>query len=344
MNLIDIDIKNADMATFERLHALFTRIEAERNPEDPPASAEQVQRRWQNTPDFVKLKAWAIASETDAAFLASAWAIYLDTGDNPHLMQVMISVLPEWRRQGLGRRLLAQMCAYVRSKDRQLLLFMTNTRIPAGAAFMQAMGASMGLESRPNELRLSDVKPDLLQSWLAAGQKLESQYSLTFWASPYTEEQIADALLLHELGNQAPRENLDIEDFIITPDLIRQSDAGLIASGQQRWTAVVHERRTGCPVGFTELILERERPALIHQGLTGIFPEFRNQGIGRWLKAAMLDRVLREWPQGRVIRTGNAGSNAPMLKINSELGFRADHVDQAWQVDVEQAGRFALVR
>ena len=205
---------------------------------------------------------------------------------------------------------------------------------------MHALGATMAMESRPNELRLSDVKPDLVQSWLTASQRLEAQYSLAFWDDAYTEQQIPDMLLLHELVNQAPREDLNVEDFRITSEQLRQADESLIARGQQRWTAVVYERSTGRPVGFTEVILEQQRPEIIHQGLTGVFPEFRNHGIGRWLKAAMLDRILRDWPQGRIIRTGNAGSNAPMLKINSELGFRADHVDQAWQVDLEQAERF----
>ena len=75
---------------------------------------------------------------------------------------------------------------------------MTSSRIPAGAAFMHALGATMAMESRPNELRLSDVKPDLVQSWLTASQRLEAQYSLAFWDDAYTEQQIPDMLLLHE--------------------------------------------------------------------------------------------------------------------------------------------------
>ena len=54
--------------------------------------------------------------------MALAWAVYLETEENRHLMQVMISVLPEFRRQGLGRRLLQQLIEYTRSKQRQLLL------------------------------------------------------------------------------------------------------------------------------------------------------------------------------------------------------------------------------
>ena len=45
------------------------------------------------------------------------------------------------------------------------------------------------------------------------------------------------------------------------------------------------------------------RPELLGQGMTGVFPQYRNRGLGRWLKAAMLDKVLKERPQVKYVRT-----------------------------------------
>ena len=78
------------------------------------------------------------------------------------------------------------------------------------------------------------------------------------------------------------------------------------------------------------------RPEILGQGMTAVYPEYRNRGLGRLLKAAMLEKVLRERPQVKLIRTGNADSNAPMLKINTELGFKRYMSQVIWQVETEK--------
>lgn len=39
------------------------------------------------------------------------------------------------------------------------------------------------------------------------------------------------------------------------------------------------------------------RPMILEQGFTGVYPEYRNKGLGRWLKAEMMQRILRERPE-----------------------------------------------
>jgi GNAT superfamily N-acetyltransferase len=69
--------------------------------------------------------------------------------------------------------------------------------------------------------------------------------------------------------------------------------------------------------------------------MTGVFPQYRNKGLGRWLKAAMLDKVLKERPQAKYVRTGNADTNVAMLKINTALGFKPYMAEALWQVDLQ---------
>ena len=54
----------------------------------------------------------------------------------------------------------------------------------------------------------------------------------------------------------------------------------------------------------------------------------------------MMEKVLRERPQVKYIRTGNADSNAPMMKINDELGFKPYIAECVWQVDIEKVNNY----
>lgn len=74
--------------------------------------------------------------------------------------------------------------------------------------------------------------------------------------------------------------------------------------------------------------------------MTGVFPAYRKRGLGRWLKAAMLDAVLRERPQVRLVRTSNADSNTAMLAINRALGFKPYLAESFWQVETDTVLRY----
>jgi GNAT superfamily N-acetyltransferase len=92
--------------------------------------------------------------------------------------------------------------------------------------------------------------------------------------------------------------------------------------------------------GMTEVAWSPARPGIVEQWGTGVWPAYRNRGLGRWLKAAMLTKILRELPEARLIRTGNANSNAPMLKINHELGFKPFMSRPDWQVETQTVEKY----
>ena len=101
------------------------------------------------------------------------------------------------------------------------------------------------------------------------------------------------------------------------------------------------DEATGDTAGFTELTYDPKIPHVISQQGTAVIPAHRGRGLGKWLKAAMLARALREWPNARFVRTGNADANAPMLAINTRLGFAPVWASIIWEIGIGDARRYA---
>ena len=310
-------------------------------PEDPPVPCDEDVGRWQAMPVFVEQAAWGLWDPSHNDIIAFAEARIHQTGDNPNLMEFNIEVLPEFRRQGLAGRCLRRIADHARVRSRPLLMTECNDRVPAGAAFLLQIGATRGLEETLNELRLADLDRSLVQRWMEGSHLLAEHFDLILWKEAYPPERLTEfAAVLQVAANDEPRDSLEMEDANFTPETVRQWDEFQRAGDQRRWTMVVIERRRDRVVGLTELTWSPNRPAIVDQHFTGVLPKYRNRGLGRWLKAAMLEKILTELPEAQVIRSGNAGSNAPMLKINRALGFRPRLGWSTWQVTLDSVEEY----
>jgi mycothiol synthase len=275
--------------------------------------------------------------------VASAALFLTDMAENRHLVQIELEVEPGWRRQGLGWLLARRLVEAVEAEERRLILFGTTDRTVGGEAFARRAGAVPGLTAHTNQLDLREVDRELLRAWQERAQERAAGFEIGLWDGPYPESDLEAIAKLMRVMNEAPHGDLDVEDFNFTPEQIRDIEAQQLSGGRKRWTMYARERETGNFAGYTVLILDSARPEIIQQGDTGVLPGYRNKGLGRWLKAAMLEKVLAVWPAGRFVRTGNADSNAPMLHINEALGFRPYMAETVWQVPVASVKEALLV-
>ena len=340
VTLRPFDLVGASDREYAALNRHFNLAKAEILPDDPPTPLEEMVARMRNIPPFVSLHPWAGWSADGEEMVASLVATFLKTEENKHLLQFEIEVHPDYRRRGVGRELLRLAVGVARQEGRWLMMTGTNGRVPTGEAFMEHIGAERGLEEHTNQLLLADLNPALVASWQAEGQKRAAGFALGFWDGPYPEDQLEAIAALNEVMNTAPREKLDMEDMHFTPEHLRQMEQGMVAAGTLRWTLYASEGGTGRFAGFTEVTWNPNRPLVVSQGGTGVFPEFRGLGLGRWMKAAMLERVLRDRPEAKFVRTGNADSNVAMLGINQALGFKPYLSHCVWQVETEKAAAY----
>jgi len=341
MTKIDIQIRpfnrqGATQAEYTALNRHNNRIRLERLPDDPPIPLEEGIQNLQNIPSFIDLKLWVAWNPNQSEIIGQGNVVFLRMEENKHLAQFEITILPEFRLQGLGRQFLVLIADITLKENRRLLMTNTVDTVPSGEAFMTRIGAQKGLESHTNQLRIIDLDRDLIVNWLDRGQGNIGKFELGFWDGAYPEEKLHEVAELYDVTNQQPFGDLEIEDMHMSPEQLRQIEKNIFARGSQRWTFYVIDRATGKFAGYTETVWNPNRPELLRQDMTGVFPQYRNKGLGRWLKAAMLNKILKDLPQVKYVRTGNADTNAAMLKINDELGFRPYSADTLWQVELHK--------
>jgi mycothiol synthase len=339
MTVVDIEIKKFDPGTATQeqwvgLNSIRSRLQAERQPDDPPEKLEKTKAFISNIPAFVDFLLWTAQQPGHTGIVATSYIALSNTEDNRHLAQFNISVLPEFRREGIGSRLLAGIAEVARDAGRSLLISDTQGSVPAGAAFMTRIGARVGLETHVNQLDVARVDPDLLREWQERSHDRAAAFELGLWEGPYPEGDIEGIVALKKAMNLAPRGDLDVEDFDLTAEHLRQVEESHAARGIQRWSMYVRDTASGELAGYTEVWWNPDEPSILRQEDTAVWPTYRNLGLGRWLKAAMLEKALRECPSVRYVRTDNADTNAPMLKINEEMGFKPYLSNSVWQVEL----------
>lgn len=332
----ELNVKKASSKEYAAFNKIINVVRKERHPDDPPIPLEETTIQMKNLPSFVDLKIWYVWNDDQTEMVAQGNIGLMYTDDNRHLSQFDIIVHPDYRCQGIGKHLLGLIAETARGDQRTHLICDTNDRIPAGEAFMSRLGAKRGLEGHVNQLRVDELDRNLIDQWLKQGRKNDTKFEMGVWEGVYPDEQLDEIVKLMELTNQQPLGDLAIEEMHIKPQELREMEKMDAARGNQRNTFYVIEKATGKFAGYTETVWNAIRPEILRQDMTGVFPQYRGNGLGRWLKAAMLDRMLKLHPEIKFVRTTNADTNAAMLRINNELGFKPYMSSILWQMEINQ--------
>jgi GNAT superfamily N-acetyltransferase len=166
ISIESFDRLTADEAGYRAFHQLINQIRAERLPDDPPQTFAQTEANLQSVPPFVNLHIWLVWDAAVDQAVAHCQLVYTELEENKHIAQFDLAVLPQYRRQGIARRLLALAAAVALQANRRLLIAETNGRIPAGQLFMERLAAMPGLHVQYSQLDLATVDRALLRQWI----------------------------------------------------------------------------------------------------------------------------------------------------------------------------------
>ena len=259
----------------------------------------------------------------------------LNEPENAHLIWSDLQVHPDHRRRGLGTALLREFVQACEGQHPSIVFMgMGNDRVPAAEPFLRGVGATPGLPMKTNQLDLPAVDRTQIAEWAKldpVGYRLER-------IDGVVPDRLVPAYLAASNGmNDAPKGDLKMADWKLTVEQIRDREDWFKQVGIAWWLIVAIHEATGQGAGFTEVTYDPKQPWVIWQQGTAVIDGHRGHRLGLWMKAAMLDRILRERSDATVIRTGNANTNAQMLGINTQLGFKVAWQSTLWQLPIADA-------
>lgn len=319
-----LDARSLDPDGFAAALELQQRIDRERDPDLPVTPAAELRAVFDdNATDHCRHQRVVAFKDGGAAAIGH---VELNTdAANANLAGVEITPTDDHTAAAV----LAELLRRARDDGRTSIIAWGD-HTPAAHAFWTGLGAELRYTEQESRLDLATVDPELMSQWIAAGP---ADLELVHWARRCPEDRIDALVATANAMNDAPTDDLDIADTVVDAAMARAEIEARAALGLEYW-GVLAVTADGETAGTTEVFVNRHRPAASWQWSTVVLPAHRGRGIGRWVKAAMWQRLRATEPEVTALQTGNAASNAHMLAINIEMGFQPTHLMGCWQADL----------
>ena len=256
--------------------------------------------------------------------------IELGEWDNRDLAWFDLVVDPTQRGRGYGSRLLAETLEFARA--------LGCTKFggggwdnPAAEPFARRHGFVRAQEDAYRVVAPPELPSGLVEAAYDEASPHAADYELVRYEGQAPEELVPDLAELMTAINDAPLDDLDIEDEVYPLERVRSYEQVTIASGQRLYRIVARHRTTGEPAGHTVVVVDSEIQTVAHQHDTAVVRAHRGHRLGLFLKADMLRWLAEAEPQLATIGTFNAASNLHMIAVNERLGYRVQGRQAAYQ-------------
>jgi GNAT superfamily N-acetyltransferase len=244
--------------------------------------------------------------------------------DNRHTATVDAYVRPDRTREGIGRRLVAELEVIAAGDGRTTL--QGEAFLPPGAsgtgpeAFAAALGYEVASRESIRELALVDFRARreaLLAEVAGAGS-----YRIVTFDTVCPDEHVASfGRLLGMLLDEIPLGELDLHASEWSVERIRAAEQRMLDIGRHLLTALAIAP-DGSVAGSSDVRINDTDTSRGQVGITLVDPAHRGHRLGLALKLATHDLVVATYPELRTVDTSNAEVNTWMNAVNEAMGYR----------------------
>ncbi|MEU3460006.1 GNAT family N-acetyltransferase [Streptomyces sp. NPDC006733] len=285
-------------------------------PGDPVPSPEDVYAQLA-TPSAYSRKLLWLARNTAGAPVGTAALRLFDEPGRTHLASLELYSHPAHRRLGAGSRLLGTAVGAARDDGRRSLITRTTVGTP-GDRFLATRAFTPVLKLTWRRLRFDSMDAAAIG---AAAAEPHPGYRLESWEGVAPDALVDAFALARQSMDDMPTGGMDLGHVPWTAERVRSVAEVFAKRGEQLITVAAISEADGSVAGYTELVVPADSGGRALQHDTAVVPRHRGHGLGRWMKASMIQRVAAGQPAVTEIETDNADDNRHMVAINAGLGF-----------------------
>ncbi|NHC45592.1 GNAT family N-acetyltransferase [Motilibacter aurantiacus] len=269
--------------------------------------------------------AWV--ADADGVPLGTAFLRLFDRPGQDHLAELTMTVHPAERRRGVGTRLLGVAVEAARAEGRGSLLAQADAG-SAGDAFCAAHGFRRVLTLVYARLAMAEADVGLVD---ALAGRPHAGYRLVWWEGAVPDNLAVAFTAARPAMDDMPTSEADFGTVSWDVEGVRAAAAAIERRGDVLHTVAAVSEADGSVAGFTELVVPGDGAGDAQHYGTAVVREHRGNGLGRWLKAASIRIARDRYPRLEGLLTDTADSNAPMMRINAELGYAPTHTTYEYQ-------------
>jgi GNAT superfamily N-acetyltransferase len=241
--------------------------------------------------------------------------------DNLDLAWLGLYIHPDHRRQGHGTAALEAAYEICREMGRPLL-GIDGWESEQTLGFAAATGFELKSQSINRRQVLAELPAGQVDKLYDDALAHADDYELLRFFGRTPDELVDEVARITDAINDAPLDDLEMEDEVYPSHRIRAYETAQIDSGFRFRRVVARHRATGELAGHTVVTVDSERPEIGDQHDTAVTDAHRGHRLGVLLKADMVRWLAEEEPQLETIDTWNAESNDHMIFVNELLGYR----------------------
>ncbi len=260
-------------------------------------------------------------------------AVHLPLHDNLDLSWIELAVVPERRRRGHGHDAMDLAFALVGDEGRSKVgWFGWDNATTRGFAAARGSEAKSVAVCRRQHVR--ELEAGLAEDLYAEALPHATGYDVLRVPGRVPDDLLPAFLEATAAINDAPRDGLEIEDEVFSPERNHAFEDAMLASDFRIYRILARHAETGEIAGVTSMLVDGETSTHADQLDTSVVGAHRGHRLGLLLKADMLRWLAETEPALEAIDTFNAESNEHMVAVNERLEYRVMGTELQYQDEV----------